>query len=214
MINVRVLRVGSSAVLLEFDNADDVEAWRRELWRRRADGDFAAADIVAGARVVLVDGCPDVSGLARAIDSWPAPRRADAAEGELVTIPIRYDGDDLGWVASQFGLDVEAFVAWHLGVEFRVAFCGFAPGFAYLASRLWTAPRLPRLPTPRPRVPAGSVGLADAYCGIYPTASPGGWRLIGTADAVLFDPRRPAPALLTPGTRVRFARIDASGAQA
>ncbi|GFJ90481.1 hypothetical protein Prum_041230 [Phytohabitans rumicis] len=89
------------------------------------------------------------------------------------------------------------------GTELRVAFCGFAPGFAYLAG-LPASWAVPRLASPRPRVPAGSVGLAGEYAGIYPTASPGGWRLVGRTDAVLFDVRRDPPALLAPGTRVRL----------
>jgi KipI family sensor histidine kinase inhibitor len=86
-----------------------------------------------------------------------------------------------------------------------VAFSGFAPGFAYLAGLPddWA---VPRLATPRPKVPAGSVGLAGAYAGIYPTASPGGWRLVGRTETVLFDVRRDPPALLTPGTGVRLVR--------
>jgi KipI family sensor histidine kinase inhibitor len=88
-------------------------------------------------------------------------------------------------------------------IEFTVAFCGFAPGFAYMSGLAdeWS---VPRLDAPRPRVPAGAVALAGAYAGIYPTASPGGWRLVGRTDQNLFDVRREPPALLTPGTRVRL----------
>jgi KipI family sensor histidine kinase inhibitor len=84
-----------------------------------------------------------------------------------------------------------------------VAFCGFTPGWAYL-SGLPEELTVPRLPTPRTKVPAGSLGLADRYAGIYPTASPGGWRLVGRTDVTLFDPERTPPALLVPGTRVRL----------
>jgi KipI family sensor histidine kinase inhibitor len=87
------------------------------------------------------------------------------------------------------------------GTELTVAFCGFAPGFAYLRG-LSPAWAVPRLDAPRPRVPAGSVALAGEYAGIYPTAAPGGWRLVGRTDATLFDVRREPPALLAPGTRV------------
>jgi KipI family sensor histidine kinase inhibitor len=87
--------------------------------------------------------------------------------------------------------------------ELRVAFCGFAPGFAYLTG-LPAEWAVPRLPTPRPRVPAGSVALAGPYAGIYPTASPGGWRLVGRTEATLFDVHRDPPARLVPGTRVRL----------
>jgi len=87
----------------------------------------------------------------------------------------------------------------------HVAFCGFTPGWAYLAG-LPEELAVPRLDTPRAKVPAGSVGLADRYAGIYPTASPGGWRLIGHTDVTLFQPDRTPPALLVPGTRVRLVQ--------
>ena len=95
-------------------------------------------------------------------------------------------------------------VARHESTEFVSAFCGFAPGFAYLSGLPDELPEVPRLATPRTHVPAGSVALAGRWCGIYPTASPGGWRVIGHTDATLFDVRREPPALLAPGTRVRF----------
>jgi KipI family sensor histidine kinase inhibitor len=204
MIDVRILRVGRTSALLELADGDEVEAWRSELWRRRDGGDLSATDIVTGARTVLVDGCADIDIAIDAMRGW-TPRAGSASnQGEHATIPIRYGGEDLEWVAAHLGFSLDAFVAWHLDIEFRVAFCGFAPGFAYMTG---LDASVPRLPTPRPRVPSGSVGLADRYCGIYPTPSPGGWRLIGTTDVALFDPDRAAPALLAPGTRVRFTRV-------
>ena len=91
----------------------------------------------------------------------------------------------------------------HSAVTYRAEFCGFAPGFAYLRG-LDPALVLPRRDTPRPAVPAGSVAVADRYTAVYPTASPGGWHLLGRTDAVLWDERRADPATLRPGTRVRF----------
>lgn len=204
MIDVRILRVGRTSALLELAGGDEVEVWRAELWRRRDAGDLSATDIVTGARTVLVDGCADIETVIDAMRGWTPRAGSDPAPGEHVTIPIRYGGEDLEWVAAHLGRSRDAFVAWHLDTEFRVAFCGFAPGFAYMTG---LDVSVPRLSTPRPRVPSGSVGLADTYCGIYPTSSPGGWRLIGTTDAVLFDSDRAAPALLTPGARVRFTRV-------
>jgi KipI family sensor histidine kinase inhibitor len=128
-------------------------------------------------------------------------------EGE-VQIPVRYDGQDLSAIAERWQTD-DSGVAQRLAtVRFTVAFCGFTPGFAYLAG-LPAEWAVPRLSTPRPRVPAGSVALADAYAGIYPTPSPGGWRLLGHTDVTLFDPDRSPPALLSPGTPVRFVSAGA-----
>jgi KipI family sensor histidine kinase inhibitor len=200
---VEIRSVGADALLIDVGDAALVEAWRVELLRRRGASEFAAVDIVPGAQTVLLDGVPDRAALAARLVDW-TPADADAAPtGPLVTIDVTYDGPDLGTVAEHWGVSVDAVVARHVDTEFRVAFCGFAPGFAYLTG---LAPELavPRLDTPRTRVPAGSVGLADVYCGIYPRSSPGGWLLIGRTDAELFNPDRDPPALLGPGTRVRF----------
>ena len=118
-------------------------------------------------------------------------------------LPVVYDGADLEDIASRWGTDVDGVVARHTGTAFVSAFCGFAPGFAYLAG-LAGEYAVPRLDSPRTRVPAGAVGLAGPWCGVYPSESPGGWRLLGRTDARLWDPDRSRPALLAPGTRVRF----------
>jgi KipI family sensor histidine kinase inhibitor len=89
------------------------------------------------------------------------------------------------------------------GLTFTVAFCGFTPGFAYLVG-LPERYQLPRLDSPRPKVPAGSVAVAGPYAGVYPRSSPGGWQLLGQTEVTMFDPTQAEPALLTPGTRVRF----------
>jgi KipI family sensor histidine kinase inhibitor len=128
---------------------------------------------------------------------------AAPASEEVVTIPVRYDGDDLAEVAAILGMRPEEVVALHTGSSWRVAFGGFAPGFAYLVTdhdRL----TVPRRSTPRTRVPAGSVGLAGEFSGVYPRSSPGGWQLIGRTDAVLWDASADPPALLRPGAAVRF----------
>ncbi len=123
-------------------------------------------------------------------------------------VRVRYDGPDLDEVARLTGLTVAEVVAAHTGTPWRVAFGGFAPGFAYLVGgdpRL----RVPRRATPRPSVPAGSVGLAGEFSGVYPRSSPGGWQLLGTSEAPLWDERRDPPALLGPGALVRF--VDEAG---
>ena len=118
-------------------------------------------------------------------------------------MPTTYDGDDLDDVARLWEMTRDEVVATHTGTELVVAFCGFAPGFPYCTG-LPEHLSVPRLDSPRAQVPAGSVGLAGPFTGVYPSASPGGWRLIGRTDLSLWEPDRDPPATLAPGTRVRF----------
>ncbi len=127
----------------------------------------------------------------------------------ITEIPTRYGGDDgpdLQDVAARHGRPPEEIIALHTGTVYRVYMLGFAPGFAYMGP---LPPDLvtPRRPTPRPRVPAGSVGIAGAQTGIYPLATPGGWQILGRTDLVLWDPFRDPPALLRPGQEVRFVEV-------
>ncbi|MGW0434709.1 5-oxoprolinase subunit B family protein [Micromonospora sp. NPDC003197] len=206
---MRVRRVGEHGLLLDCTDAGQVEAWRAELWRRRAAGELAAVEIVPAARTVLLDGVPDPAATAELIARWLPKPVADSTTGNgpEVTIPTVYDGEDLPEVAALWDVTVEAAVERLTSTEFRVAFCGFAPGFAYLTGlpEQWA---VPRLATPRTTVPAGSVALAGAYTGIYPNASPGGWRLVGRTEVTLFDVHRDPPARLVPGTRVRLVRAS------
>ena len=132
----------------------------------------------------------------------PATREVDSSRA--VTIPVRYDGPDLESVAAAAGLSHEEVIALHSEKEYRVQAVGFAPGFAYLGD---VAPplRLPRRERPRARVPAGAIGIADRHTAIYPFETPGGWHLIGSTTAVMFDLSRTPAALLRVGDRVRFA---------
>jgi len=141
-----------------------------------------------------------------AIIAGPLPPAPTADSGTLVPVRVVYDGPDLAEVAELTGLGVDGVVAAHTGTPWRVAFGGFAPGFAYLADG---DPRLvvPRRAEPRTSVPAGSVGLAGEFSGVYPRPSPGGWQLIGRTDAILWDPHRTPPALLSPGAWVRFEAV-------
>jgi KipI family sensor histidine kinase inhibitor len=198
MVAVMEIRpVGTSALLIE---VDDPLAWFAALDTERAAGRLDVTDIVPGARSVLLDGVASVTALSATLRSWPPPPELPAAVDSL-DIPVTFDGPDLGDVADAVGCSPQAVVAALTGTVLRVAFGGFAPGFAYLRGLPWS---VPRLDSPRPRVPAGSVALAAEFAGIYPTASPGGWRLVGRTDAVLFDIDRTPPALLTPGRAVRF----------
>ncbi|MFH8974216.1 allophanate hydrolase subunit 1 [Streptomyces sp. NPDC017890] len=199
---MNVLPVGDDALLVEVSSGEEAEALHAELLRRRAEGTLAAREIVPAARTVLLDGLTDPARLASeltAAEVPPAPPRA----GPVVELPVRYDGPDLADVAAHWGVAVEEVARIHAGTGFRVAFCGFAPGFGYLTG-LPARYDAPRRDTPRTAVPAGSVALAGPYTGVYPRSSPGGWQLIGTTDAVLWDHTRVPAALLSPGTRVRF----------
>ncbi|MFE0042116.1 5-oxoprolinase subunit B family protein [Streptomyces albireticuli] len=199
----RVLPVGRHALLVEVDTAERAQALHAELLRRRAAGELPPVrEIVPAARTVLLDGLDDPGALAADLAGRPVPPLA-TADGEPVVLPVRYDGPDLAEVAALWGVGGDEVARIHSGLEFRVAFCGFAPGFGYLTG-LPERLRVPRRATPRTAVPAGSVGLAGPYTGVYPRSSPGGWQLIGRTDAVLWDTGREPAALLAPGTRVRF----------
>ncbi|KIF04917.1 allophanate hydrolase [Streptomyces sp. RSD-27] len=205
---MRALVVGREALLLEVDSAGEAAALHAELLRRREAGELGAVrEVVPAARTVLLDGVPEPGALAARIARWEVPPLAEA-EGPLVTVPVRYDGPDLAEVAAAWGVAEGEVAGLVGGIEFRVAFCGFAPGFGYLTGlpeRLW----LPRRATPRTAVPAGSLALAGEYAGVYPRSSPGGWQLIGSTDAVLWDPARQPAALFAPGVRVRFEEARA-----
>jgi len=124
----------------------------------------------------------------------------------LVQIPVRYDGDDLTEVATACSLSIEQVIALHSNADYQVAFCGFVPGFAYLTG-LPKELQLARRSSPRPRVAAGSVAIAAEYSAVYPRESPGGWHLIGSTTALLWDTHCDPPALLQPGTRVQFVSV-------
>lgn len=200
--------VGRSAVLLEVGGHDEVAAWYAELVRQKEEGRITAVDIVPAARTVLIDGVPDPHRTAETLATAREPGRPEKSEGHLVTVPTVYDGLDLDDIAERWNTSREGVVRRHQEIEFEVAFCGFAPGFAYLTG-LPPDLRVPRLREPRVSVPAGSVALADEYAAVYPAASPGGWRLLGRTHLVLFDLAHDPPSTLQPGVRVRFEDTDA-----
>lgn len=135
-------------------------------------------------------------------DLWEQPA-SDRALGQLVDIPVTYDGPDLADVAAHCGLSSDEVVRRHTAAEYCVYFIGFQPGFAYLGG-LDPLLAMPRRAEPRVAVPAGSVGIGGAQTGIYPLATPGGWQLIGRTRLPLFNPLAEPPTLLAPGDRVRF----------
>lgn len=196
----RVLPCGTEAILLDCGDLARAQAWRAALVDH-AD----VRDAVLGARTLLLRGDP--ARLRRVVAETDPDRRAAAkVPAPEVVVPVVYDGEDLDAVARHTGLTPAEVVAAHTGRPWTVAFSGFAPGFAYLVDG---DPRLdvPRLPRPRTLVPAGSVGLAGPFSGIYPRESPGGWQLLGHTELVLFDVEQDPPALLQPGATVRFEAV-------
>jgi len=170
-------------------------------------GAWPEADVTVGGGTLAVAGVPvdEVRRLAsgRAAGAGASPA-IEPARSHLVAAV--YDGPDLDDVARTLGVAVEEVIARHSGAEYVVELVGFLPGFAYLAAPLGWPLAVARRPAPRPRVAAGSIGVAGSFTAIYPFASPGGWNLLARIiDAVPFDPDRDPPALFAPGDRVRFA---------
>ena len=168
--------------------------------------EHAAMDAHAAARVEdLVRSAIDRAGASSLTKINPqiAPRRS-------IDIPVCYDADfalDLESLARETTLRIDDLVALHTGATYHVHFLGFLPGFAYMGG-VPDPLRVPRHPSPRTRVPAGSVAIAGAQAGIYPSTTPGGWRILGRTPLTVFDPSRNLPSLLQPGDQVRFVRID------
>jgi KipI family sensor histidine kinase inhibitor len=210
---MRLLPYGDRGLLVEVADTAAVLAVV-ELVRAHPLASELVADVVPGARTVLVVSRPGVTA-GRLADVAPDGRAVAEAVSQPVrqvrreeptTIPVVYDGPDLAAVAALTGMSEREVVAAHTGTPWRVAFGGFAPGFAYLVGgdpRL----RVPRRDEPRTSVPAGSVGLAGEFSGVYPRASPGGWQLLGHTDLALWDLDREPPALLTAGATVVFEEV-------
>ncbi|HZG91475.1 MAG TPA: allophanate hydrolase subunit 1 [Pseudonocardia sp.] len=197
---MNVLPCGDTGLLVEVDDLDEVLALADAL---RADTPPGVLDVVPAARTVLLTAAAgtDLAAVRRAVLDLRVEPGAAAPDGETVEIPVVYDGPDLAEVGELTGLGPDGVVEAHTGTPWRIAFGGFAPGFAYLVDG---DPRLEvaRRTEPRTTVPAGSVGLAGEFSGVYPRPSPGGWQLIGRTDTTLWDVE--SGALLQPGGRVRF----------
>ncbi|MGH3496350.1 MAG: 5-oxoprolinase subunit B family protein [Nocardioidaceae bacterium] len=204
---MRVLPSGSTALLVEFDDLQEVLGCYAALVDDLPEG---VIDVVPAARTLLVVTDPAVTSLSAAAEvvRRTTPRHDPLNSGELVEIPVTYDGEDLEETARLLGCDGAELVRRHTTHEWAVAFCGFVPGFGYLTSKTWQE-EVPRRSSPRKKVPPGSVALAGGYSGVYPRESPGGWQLIGRTRLELFEPSRDPAALLRPGIRVRFVDEDA-----
>lgn len=195
---MRLLPYGPRAVMAEYDSSAEVMAVSDAL---RAAALPGIDDVVPAARTILVHH----HGVDRAVleqllqPSAQLPRPV----GPLVEIPVVYDGPDLDEVASATGMSAAEVVEMHSSATYSAAFLGFTPGWAYLVG-LPTPLHLPRRPTPRTSVAAGSVAIANEFSGVYPTTSPGGWHLLGHTTTPMFDVSRAKPALVVAGDRVRF----------
>jgi KipI family sensor histidine kinase inhibitor len=202
-------RAGERAVILDSDDLAPA-AVAVAVRKLAATKGVSLAEVVPGAATVLVVAA-DPGSLAALLTALPGLKverpTPEAASGALIEIPVRYDGPDLAAVASAAGLSAGEVVSLHSEATYQAAFTGFAPGFAYLTG---LDPRLvlPRRSTPRSSVPAGSLAIADVYTAVYPRSSPGGWHLIGTTEADLFDATREPPALVVPGSYVRFVAAE------
>ena len=200
----RVLPCGDAALLIEVEGLDVVLALADAV--RSAELD-RVLDVVPGARTVLLTVEPgtDLGALRRTVLDLTVEPGAAQVDAGSVEIPVVYDGPDLDEVGTLTGLGADGVVAAHTGTPWRVSFGGFAPGFAYLSGG---DPRLDveRRSEPRTSVPAGSVGLAGEYSGVYPRSSPGGWQLIGRTDVRLWSDED--GALLRPGGEVRFVAVS------
>jgi KipI family sensor histidine kinase inhibitor len=212
MVSNTIRDYGDQALLLGCESTEEVLALATALREAQLPG---VLDIVPASRTVLIKladpryQAPTRQRLKRLrID--PAATHHTAGDVDVV-IEVIYDGTDLADVAAHTGMTATEVVEAHTATPWRVGFGGFAPGFAYL---IGGDPRLavPRRSDPRTAVPAGSVGLAGEFSGVYPRQSPGGWQLIGRTEAVLWDIDRPEPALLLPGMWVQFRAVPGSAA--
>lgn len=184
---------GDAALLIDCESLDEAQGWFAALTTQ--------TEAVLGARTVLLRGVP--AELRSLVGSTSPAEPPPASSMPSIEIPVVYDGADLAEVARLAGLSAAEVVEAHTASSWTVAFGGFAPGFSYLVggdSRLV----VPRRESPRTRVPAGSVGLAGEFSGVYPRESPGGWQLIGRTALTMWDTAREQPALLTAGMTVRF----------
>ncbi len=198
---------GEAAVLLSCADFEDTQAVRAAL---TAEPWPEVEEVVVGAETLLLRLRSALNSRRRRELEHLSPPPVDPTASDAITIEVDYTGEDLAEVAERLDMSADDVIAQHTEQVWTVAFCGFAPGFAYLHS---ATDRLtvPRRDTPRKTVPAGAVGLADRWSGIYPRSGPGGWQLIGTTAETLWDLKRDPPALLQPGATVRFIPSTSSG---
>lgn len=199
---LQFLPAGSNRFIVELDDLDSTIALGDALQAANFEG---VLEIVPGAVTLHVSFDPVLTTAQELYIQIMALRPQAGVNrcGDLIEIPMVYDGEDLAFVAGYLGWSVHELIRRHRAATFTVAFTGFAPGFAYMTC---DDPGLevPRRDSPRVRIPAGSVALAGRFCGVYPSDTPGGWQLLGTTDLPMWDVSRAQAALLKPGDRVRF----------
>ncbi|AVH38190.1 MULTISPECIES: 5-oxoprolinase/urea amidolyase family protein [Pseudomonas] len=198
---MRFLPVNLDALLVELNDLDETLALFDALMAEPIAG---VEEIIPAARTLLIQFRPSAitqQALVNRIASQDLSQPR-AIEHRRVDIPVHYNGEDLEEVATLLGISRAEVVQRHTAHDYSVAFCGFAPGFAYLTGGAGF--QVPRRQTPRTRIPAGAVALAGEFSGVYPQASPGGWQIIGVTPLQMWDLNRAEPALLRPGYKVRF----------
>ena len=203
---LRVIPAAEDAVLVEYPSLEAVLAHYAGL---RTSAIYGVRELVPAARTIAIYFHPALitpSELAAAVRSVD-PMEVGQRDSAPVEIEVLYDGEDLAEVSDLLGVSTEELVARHQAAAWRVAFVGFAPGFAYCVGDDELFSATPRRTTPRPRIPAGSVGLAANFSAVYPGESPGGWQLIGRTAAPMWDVTREKPALLGPGDTVKYRAV-------
>lgn len=198
---MRFLPVNLDALLVELNDLDETLALFDALTAEPIAG---VEEIIPAARTLLIHFRPSAIDRQALVNRIAGQDLSQRREGEQrrVEIPVHYNGEDLDEVATLLGMSRAEVIQRHTAQDYSVAFCGFAPGFAYLTGGAGF--QVPRRQTPRTRIPAGAVALAGNFSGVYPKASPGGWQIIGVTPSQMWDLNRDEPALLRPGYKVRF----------
>ena len=212
-----IVQCGDRSVSVEFENLISLEVNKkvRSLLEVLDDKQFPwVTDMVPSYRSLLV--CYDPNLISKAnvdrnlLESCKVTPKINNDSSSLIKIPTRYGGvrgPDLGFVANSHGVDPETIISTHCKPIYQVYMLGFSPGFPYLGG-MHESIATPRLESPRKQVPAGSVGIANKQTGIYPSVSPGGWRVIGQTPLILFDQDRNPPAIFAAGDKLKFVSIN------
>jgi KipI family sensor histidine kinase inhibitor len=206
-MHMRFISASDAALLVELESLSAAMALHRALLARPVAG---VQELVPAARTLLVHYRPAAIALPALTEALRERGAAadihetGAQPGRTVEIPVCYDGEDLPELAELLGLDVREVIARHTGQPWQAAFAGFAPGFVYMAGGHASFRNVPRRQSPRTKVPAGAVALAGDFSAVYPSASPGGWQLIGVTGVPMWDMRRAEPAYVQPGFQVQF----------